>query len=364
VKEGDFVKKGDTIAQLAEIKDNYLDPRLLDRTEAQIDAKEVSIDSYRKKVEAAEAQIKALSQVRTLKIQQLENKKKQLWMKVVSDSMDAVAAANDYLISQEQYRRQKIMHDSGLASKVQVEQRNQSYQSALAKKVSAEIKFTNTKTDLANTSVEISQAEQEYAEKMFKIQGEKAAAQSDIAAAQGELAKLANQYANYAIRAGQYYLLAPQSGQVIKASKSGINEIVKEGEKLVEIVPGQADFAVEMFVRPVDLPLLSPGQKVRFIFDGFPAIVFSGWPKASYGTFGGKVIAIESAVSANGRFRVLIGEDPEDKAWPRALRIGTGASGIALLKDVPVWYEIWRNINGFPPDFYQPGKEENENAKK
>ncbi len=40
--------------------------------------------------------------------------------------------------------------------------------------------------------------------------------------------------------------------------------------------------------------------------------------------------------------------------------IGTGASGIAILNDVPIWYEIWRNINGFPPDYYQVNTQKNE----
>ena len=104
---------------------------------------------------------------------------------------------------------------------------------------------------------------------------------------------------------------------------------------------------------PLDLPLLASGQKVRFMFDGFPAIVFSGWPDASSGTFGGEIVAIESNVSVNGKFRILVKEDPKDKPWPKQLKIGTGAQGIALLKDVPVWYELWRNINGFPPDYYK-----------
>ncbi len=354
VKEGDFVRKGDTIAQLAEVKDNYLDPQLLDRTKEQITAKVTSIESYNQKVNATNAQMQAMQQARQLKMQQLNNKVQQLQLKILSDSMEAQAALNDFKIAEEQYRRQRIMRDSGLASMVQVEQRNQSYQNAMAKKISTEIKFTNTKTDLTNTRIELNQVEQEYAEKIFKAQGERASAESEIAAGQGELAKLSNQYANYSIRSGQYYLLAPQDGQVVKATKAGINEIVKEGEKLVEIVPASVDYAVEMFVRPVDLPLLSKGQRVRFMFDGFPAIVFSGWPQSSYGTFGGRIVAIESSVSTNGKFRILVGEDKDDKPWPRALRMGTGAAGIALLKDVPVWYELWRNINGFPPDYYQP----------
>jgi len=113
-----------------------------------------------------------------------------------------------------------------------------------------------------------------------------------------------------------------------------------------------------MFVRPLDVPLINPGQKVRFLFDGFPAIVFSGWPNASYGTFGGIVVAVERSTNDNGSFRVLVKEDPADKPWPVQLQVGAGAQSIALLKDVPIWYEVWRNINGFPADYYTPpGKE-------
>lgn len=363
IREGDFVNTGDTIAQLAEIKDSYLDPNLLSRTEEQMEAKTASITSYEQKAAANAAQMSAIEQARLLKLEQLQNKLGQLQLKITSDSFEMIAARNDFNIADEQYKRQRVMRDSGLASLVQVEQRLQGFQNAMAKKASAEIKFTNTKTDLINTKIELNQVAQEYAEKVFKAQADRAAAQSEIAAGKGELSKLSNQYANYAIRSGQYYLLAPQSGQIVKASKAGINEIVKEGEKLVEIVPTNPEYAVEMFVRPLDLPLLAKGQKVRFLFDGFPAIVFSGWPEASYGTFGGRIVAIESSVSLNGMFRVLVGEDPSDRPWPKALRMGAGASGIALLKDVPIWYELWRNINGFPPDYYQPQETKNEKNK-
>jgi len=40
--------------------------------------------------------------------------------------------------------------------------------------------------------------------------------------------------------------------------------------------------------------LINPGQKIRMIFDCFPAIVFSGWPDNSYGTFAGDVTMVEN----------------------------------------------------------------------
>jgi len=353
VKEGDFVHKGDTIIQLSEIKDDYLDPNLLNRTKEQLTAKELSIENYKGKAVTAEQQISALEQARVLKISQIENKIRQQRMKVQADSMDLIAAANDLTMATRQFNRQKNMYDSGLVSLTQLEQRNVAYQNAQAKKASNEIKYLNARQELGVLQLELNGTIQDYNEKISKASGDRYQSLSQIATGQADIAKLQNQYMNYDIRSKLYYITAPQSGQIVKAKKAGIGEIVKDGEMIVEIVPDNIQFAVEIFIKPVDLPLLDLGQKVRFMFDGFPAIVFSGWPQASYGTFGGKVMAVENSVSDNGMFRVLVAEDPADRKWPPMLKMGTGASGFALLKDVPIWYELWRNINGFPPEFYR-----------
>lgn len=357
IKEGDYVKAGDTLIQLTEVKADYLDPQLLNRTKEQLTGKEMSVEYYKDKVAATQQQIGAINNGLTLKLDQLSNKLLQLQLKVQADSAEAAAANNDLQISSIQFNRQKKMYDSGLVSLTQLETRNQLYQNALAKKISAENKLANTKQEITITRIEMNALQQENAEKVAKAQGEQFQSLTQIAGGQAEIAKLQNLYANYSIRNGMYYILAPQSGQIVKAQKAGIGEFMKDGDMIAEIVPDQISFAVEMFVQPLDLPLLAPGQKVRFLFDGFPAIVFSGWPSASSGTFGGEIVAVESNVSANGQFRVLVKEDPADKPWPRELKIGAGAQGIALLKDVPVWYELWRNINGFPPDYYKTKKQ-------
>lgn len=350
VKEGDVIDVGDTIVQLAEVKDSYLDPNLLNRTNEQISAKLSGINQYRLKVAAIDNQIKAMEEGLSVKIRQLR-------LKVITDSMDALAADNDYNIAEAQLKRARTMKDSGLMSTLQVEQRIQSRQSALAKKIASGNKFQNTKT-------EIFQAQQEYNEKIFKARSDQASANGDIASGEAEIAKLSNQAANYAIRNKMYYVLAPQAGQLVKAAKSGINEMIKEGEKIAEIVPTINSHAVEIFVPALDLPLLSVGQEVKFLFDGYPAIVFSGWPEASSGIFSGKIVAIENSVNDNGKFRVLVAENGKYKPWPKTLKLGVGASSIALLKNVPVWYELWRNINGFPPDYYENNNETKKVKKK
>ena len=41
-------------------------------------------------------------------------------------------------------------------------------------------------------------------------------------------------------------------------------------------MPADYDLAVETYVRPIDLPLVHIGERVRVQFDGWPPIVFSG----------------------------------------------------------------------------------------
>jgi multidrug efflux pump subunit AcrA (membrane-fusion protein) len=353
VKEGDFVQKGDTILQLSEIKEDYLDPNLIGRTKEQVAAKRGAIDNYTNKLLTADAQIKALENAKRLKINQLNNKLKQLDNKLVGEQAELQAITNELNLAKDQYDRQQKMFDEGLVSQTQLQQRNLAYQNALSKKISAENKLAQTQQEVTIVKIEQNSVEQEYTEKISKTQGEQFQNRSQIATGQGEIAKLENQVANYTIRNGMYLILAPQAGQIVQAKKAGIGEILKDAERIAIIVPNRVDYAVEMFVRPVDLPLINIGQSVRFMFDGFPAIVFSGWPNNSYGTFSGKIVAFENTISENGLFRVLVAEDSTEKKWPYQLKLGSGAQGITLLKDVPIWYELWRNINGFPPDYYK-----------
>ena len=352
VKEGDKVKAGDTLVQLTEIKDDYLDPNLVLRTNEQLTAKQQSVEFYESKTTAQKNQLAALQNGLQIKLNQLNNKLKQLDMKIESENATLVSAQNDYNIASKQYQRQQELFNQGLVSLTQLEQRNQALQSFQARLVTAQNNLNNTRQEVLNTQLEINGVHQDNTEKINKIQSDVMSNMSQIATSQGDVSKLKNQYSNYQNRAKLYYIIAPQDGQVVQAKRSGIGEIIKDGETLVEIVPTQLEYAVELYVAPLDIPLLAKGNKIRFIFDGFPAIVFSGWPQASYGTFGGKVEVIENTVSSNGKYRILVSPDATDKPWPTQLRLGTGTQAIALLKDVPIWYELWRNINGFPPDFY------------
>ncbi|MFA9199043.1 MAG: HlyD family secretion protein [Aquirufa sp.] len=359
VKEGDFVEQGDTLAKISEIKAEYLDPKLISRTQEQLDAKKGTVSYYEQKVKSTEDQIANLRSSKALKQDQLTNKITALQQKLTGEKAEFEAASNEYNLVKDQFERNQKMYKEGLISQTQFQQRNASMQNSLAKKTTAENKVNQTLQEIQNTKIELRGVDQEYSEKMNKAEGEKFQSLGMIETGKGDVAKLENQVASYTIRDGMYYILAPQSGQVINAKKAGIGEILKDGEELLTIVPQNTNYAVEMYVRPVDLPLVSPGQDVRFIFDGFPAIIFAGgWPDQSFGTFAGKVRAVENNIDEKGMFRVIVVENPKEKKWPKQIKMGAGAQGIALLNDVPLWYELWRNINGFPADFYTVKKDE------
>ena len=356
VQEGQQVKKGDTILYISEIKEEYLDPNLVEITRKQMQIKENSVKSYFQKIQANDRQIFALQESQRLKYEQANNKITQANLKVIADSIDLVAAGLNLNIAKEQLVRIEELHKAGLKSLTELESRKMKFQETQSKYISQESKLLSSRNEVINAKVELSAVQADYKDKVSKSEAEKFAAMSSMMDAENEVVKLQNKITNYYIRSGMYYILAPQDGYITKAVKSGVGETIKEGSEIVTIMPAQYELAVEMFVEPIDIPLLEKNQEGMIQFDGWPAIVFSGWPGTSFGTFKGRVFAIDRFTNEEGKYRVLINADESEHKWPHEIRLGAGARTITLLKNVPVWYELWRKINGFPPDYYKPSQ--------
>lgn len=354
VKEGNLVQKGDTLVFISEVKEQYFDPKLLERTRAQMDAKMQSAQAYAEKADALNDQSSTIAQVRDLKLSQTRNYIQQAQLKVQADSIDLEAARVQFGIAKKQFDRMDDLYEQGLKSLTDWEDKKQKLQDAQAKQVSAENKFLSSKAALTNAYVELIAVEQEYQEKILKTKSEAFGTMSGFYDADATIAKLENEYTNLSIRNGMYYVIANQDGYVTQIVQQGVGGIIQENEILLTITPSKYDLAVELYVTPTDLPLLAKGQNVQLFFDGIPSIVFSGWPDASYGVFTGKIVAIDQYIGSNGKYRMIVFPDESTKAWPDQLRIGAGSQAFVLLNDVPVWYEAWRRFNGFPPNFYTP----------
>jgi multidrug efflux pump subunit AcrA (membrane-fusion protein) len=176
-----------------------------------------------------------------------------------------------------------------------------------------------------------------------KLLSAEEAAASELAESETKLSRQENQI-----------IYAPKDGVVLRVLAGDNATMVKAGDKIATFAPDLNDPAVELYVSSNDIPLIYEGRKVRLQFEGWPAIQFSGWPSLAVGTFGGEVLAVDSSISENGKFRVIVKKSP-DEDWPdqKFLRHGTKAYGWVLLNNVRLGYEVWRQINSFPPEFDQ-----------
>lgn len=363
VQEGDVVQKGDTILFISEVKNEYQDPKLLERTLLQRDAKNRSKDSYAEKIKVLQNQVSVLETERGLKLSQAKNKLRQTLLKVQSDSINLLASQTNLDVAQRQYDRTVTLEKEGLKSRADVEIKQLKLQETQAKRIASENKLLSSQNEVATARIELQRISASYAEKIGKTRSDQFSAESALFETEAQVSKLENQSANYEIRKQQHYIRAPQNGVINRAIRVGIGETFKEGEKLLSIMPIQYDLAIETYIDPLDLPLIHKGEYTRIQFEGWPVLFFSGWPNTSFGTFGGKIQAVETFISKNGKFRVLIVPDKSDRPWPENIRVGSGAYTTALLDDVPIWYELWRQLNSFPPNYYTPEEEENKSQK-
>jgi membrane fusion protein, adhesin transport system len=372
VKEGDFVKKGAKIAALSEVKSAYFDDKLIERTVVQLDAKKASTTSYDGKVTALEQQYKALLASKTLKQAEVKNKILQSYNKIATDSINLIASTNTLQISENQLERIQTLYDKGLKSLSDLQEKSYKVQLARAKVTAQENKLLNQRNNLINLRLQIQQTERDYANKLAKSLSDKQSALSAQLETVAEVAKLENKVSNYEARQTYQMITAPQDGYITKTAKKGLGEILKEGATVATIMPAKPELAVELYIRPQDLPLLEregldssdSKDKILLRFDGWPAIVISGWPESSTGVFTGEVAAMDQVINDEGYYRVLVSPLVLDKAWPDKLRVGTGVSAFILLNEVPIWYEVWRQLNGFPADFYRKKNSKKVNLKR
>lgn len=353
VQEGQYVEKGDSIMRISEVKDQYFDPLVLQRYQQQLQATQRVFQATQAQVDALDQLLASLDIARDTKLEQTRNKLQQARLYVEIDSANLEAARLDYTIAQRQFEGMEALYRQGLEPLVKYEERKGKLQQAEAKLAGAQSKYETSQNEFINAQIEIARIQAEYQKEIAKAQSDRAAKLAYLNEVSAKLAKLENDLANLEVRMGYYVIRAPQSGYVVKALKSGIGEQVKEQEQVVTVMPSNPQLAVELYVSATDITLLAPGRPVRLEFDGFPGIQVSGWPSASVGTFGGRVQVVDYVNSANGKYRVLVTPDPEEEPWPEttSLRPGTGVKGWTLLDRVRVWYEVWRQLNGFPPNF-------------
>ncbi|MEM0984657.1 MAG: HlyD family efflux transporter periplasmic adaptor subunit [Pseudomonadota bacterium] len=153
-------------------------------------------------------------------------------------------------------------------------------------------------------------------------------------------------------RQSEQIVRAPRDGFILSVNAGDTSTYVSTGQTLARFVPDSPERVLQININGRDIALIQPGAEARIEFEGWPAVQFSGWPSVAVGTFSGKVVAVDPSAQPDGRFRVIIAEDPDAEIpWPeeRFVRFGAGARAWILLETVPLGYELWRQMNAFPP---------------
>jgi multidrug resistance efflux pump len=326
VVENQRVRKGDIIV---EIQDN--DPNLIANLRSQHDAAISRRAAAQQRMDDLTAQVASQELAKPQAIDQAQQR----------------INAEQYLFETNQlnFRRMQQLVTTGDVSQRDYELAKLAYDSSRANLAAAKANLERTGRDL-DALISATKASRGTAE------ADRAAAEREIAAIDIQISQSAQQVVE-----------APRDGIVMSVSATE-GTFLKPGTPICVVIPETEERFVEVWVDGMDMPLITPRQQapdgttargslVRLQFEGWPAIQFVGWPSVAVGTFGGEVISIDAADDGRGKFRIIIAPEhlKGDEAWPgtRWLRQGVRANAWVLLRQVPLWFELWRQLNGFPP---------------
>lgn len=356
VREGSRVKQNDPLVKIA---DN--DPELLGRLRAAVQAAQDKLTATEDKIDSYRDQIRFYESARDLQISIAGGQLQIAEQKAKGSEQSLTAAKAAAVQARQQYDRYVQLLQQKLASPQEVE-----IETAKLAKAQADVEKFVTELNAALQDVDVKKQYVEYARtdaeakivesrtKLQTAEGERAAAKDSLLKAERDLARFETQL-----------VTAPRDGVVVRliANQGASGKQVRAGDSLLQFVPDYNQRAVELWIDGNDAPWVTPGRSARLQFEGWPALQFTaGIPQASLGTFGGKVLLVDAAPNTSGKFRVLIGptDDPNEPPWPgvgvdpardvrRELRQGVRVNGWILLNEVTMGYELWRQLNGFPP---------------
>ena len=347
VQEGAVVRRGDRIVDLA---DN--DPRLMDRLTIERDATRERLAAYRERVSASRERVDAVRRAQQQEVRAAEARVRVAQQAVASAEQIERAAEADLETSLLNRARQRALSESGLTSQRELELAELGETRARTARDSARARLSGARSELAGKQAELEGARAESDSNVATAIASLQSAESDVAAARAALARLD-------VRIGRQeaqLVTAPRDGTIYRIVAYEGGEQVSAGDTLAVLVPGTSERAVEMWVDGNDAALIESGRAVRLQFEGWPAVQFAGWPSVAVGTFGGRVAFVDSTDDGRGNFRVVVVPDRDDEPWPSArfLRQGARANGWVLLRRVSVGFELWRQLNGFPPSLERP----------
>jgi multidrug efflux pump subunit AcrA (membrane-fusion protein) len=356
VYEGVKVKQGDLIAELQDYDPNFMAPELLELLEQ----RKVALQQTRQAALARADQLnKRIGQMKNLvraavpsadaRVVEADNRIREAQQKLEAAKIDVTTA----LLNVDRHRQ---LVKEGLVSQRELELTIQTEISTKAALQAAQAHLQAAEQSRSALFFGRDQITADVWQKLIDAEASRDQAVADAAKALDQLADVSVRQENAQQRIDRARIVATMDGTVVKMAKVGVGETVKQGENIVTLSPTASDTAIEMVAEGLDSPLLVPGRKVRILFFGVPAIPLPAWPELMAGTRGGIIKVVDQIDDGKGNYRFWVVPDPDDsQAWPEQSRVrqGTKVMGWVVLNRVPLWYELWRRFNFFPPDYNQ-----------
>lgn len=347
VIEGSRVEQGQVLARMAD-----QDPQYTLRLEQQLSFAQDKRRAARDTVDFYARQLEHLEDYLELAVSGAQFELNVATQKVEAARRDLEAAEADFDQKKADRDRRYRLFLKQIASELDFQKAEADYLTAAAKVEAAKAKVAQAQNEEKAKLTKVGQVREEMRAKIESTKSLREDARSKVALAEKEVTEALTKLE----RQKTQTIEAPRDGQIFRVRAANTAELISKGAPLIDLVPDATDLGVELWVRGVDAPLVSPGRKVRLQFEGWPAVQFAGWPSVAVGTFGGVVSVVDALDDGQGRFRVLVRHDPEDEPWPdrKYLRQGVKAKGWLLLDEVSLFYEIWRQLNAFPPSLSAP----------
>ncbi|MCC6507972.1 MAG: efflux RND transporter periplasmic adaptor subunit [Pirellulaceae bacterium] len=342
LREGSEVKEGQVILEVEPFA-----PEQVGQLRAQIQQYELKREAHINELKLAEQNISLQASVGTNLVLAAENEVEAARQKHKQqmDELEVIKAD----LQQKIYEKNQAdaLYPKGLISELEMMEKRNGL-------VAAQNKLQKGQAQVGEFISTLNAKEDDLASKRQDVQIKNAQTEAKAQEEKQKLAMVEKELTDLKIKEGELGRLkitSPVDGILqTMYSIEGANT-VKKGDSLFVVVPKVTELAVTLSVPGRDMPLVQVGDKVRLQFQGWPAVQFVGWPSVAVGTFGGQIAALSPTDDTRGDFSVLVVPDPEEPAWPdnRYLRQGVRTSGWILLRQVSLGYEIWRQLNGFPP---------------
>ena len=352
LREGSYVTEGETLIELVPTAEGAKQQLAM-----QFAALNIQKQAADDRVTIAEEQIELQGSSNELMRFSLEQQLEAARQKVAQAEKEAAVVDAELTAKENDLRIAEDVIKVGIGSEGELVTKRQAVAAARQKSMKAGDYVQESKANLAAKEKEVDSKKKDLESKMKDAEAKLKEQEAKVQSFNKELAALEIKKQEL----DRLEIKAPRSGFIQQWYGLEGSDTVKEGDPMFVVVPEADELAIEMIVSGNDMPLIHEGDQVRLQMEGWPAVQFVGWPSVAIGTFGGKVNRVFPTDDGKGNFRVLVTPDIHrdvDIDWPLdRLRQGVRANGWVLLNQVPLGYEVWRQLNGFPPTIDQPKKE-------